>query len=159
MSATVDRENGAHTAATGISTPPRGDGSTGDPDRRRTTSAYLFYGSALSLILSTMCPWVTALGISGHVNGGGAVVLIVFAGIYARQAYRTRRNRVTRTLAFAAAWVVNTLMVLLMVGMFVILGRDSTGLVSPGAGLYLAILATASAIFATVQLHRSEPAR
>ena len=123
-------------------------------ERRRVASTRIFCGAAIALVLSTFLPWASVLSIvSVHLSGGEVVYLLLFAGIYAGEARLVHNQRVTRSLMIGS-WLVNAWMVVNLLVLFNALGQGE-GLVSPGAGLYIASVGVIAAIVATVQLHRS----
>jgi hypothetical protein len=116
----------------------------------------MLYGSALALVISAFLPWATVLGAaSGHLGLVGVAGLIVIAGIYVRAANVADKRQVTKALMIVT-WVANTVMVLVLTALFYDFRHGNTaGLVGPSVGLYIATFATLSALFATIQLHRS----
>lgn len=131
-------------------TPPPAEQS----DRRHVSSYRIFYAAAGALALSMFLPWVTVLGfVSIHLSGFEVVYLLAFTAVYAGEGYFVQTGRVTSTL-MTAAWVVNAWMVLNVIVIFSEFGKGD-GLVTPGAGVYVASLGVIAAIVATVQLHRS----
>jgi hypothetical protein len=154
MSASLDHESGTDRTLAAVSSSACGRPSPEQLDRRRVASARMFCASAVALVLSLFLPWATVLAVvSVHPSGGQVVYLLAFAAIYAGACHKVYRRRVTRTFMIAA-WVVNAWMVVNVLAIFNALGKGD-GLVSPGAGLYIASLGALSGIAATIELHRS----
>jgi hypothetical protein len=123
-------------------------------ERRRVSSARVFYMSAVALALSIFLPWVTVLGfVSVHLSGVEVVYLLAFTAVYTGLGYLVQQRRVTGAL-LGAAWAVNSWMILNVIVIFDEFGHGA-GLVTPGAGVYVASLGVIAGIFATVQLQRS----
>jgi hypothetical protein len=123
-------------------------------ERRRASSVRIFYGAAIALALSLFLPWVSVLGlVSVHLSGFEVVYLLAFAAVYAGAAYLVQHDRVTSTFMIAA-WVVNAWMIVNVFVIFDEFGKGG-GLVTPGAGVYVASIGVLAAIVATFQLHRS----
>src|SRR5919197_131516 len=86
---------------------------------RSTLSPRLFFGSAATLALSTMLPWVTVSGehaLAGvgwqtKLSSGGVVYLLLFAAAYAGAGHALRQQREVRRWA-VGMWVVNGWMAL-----------------------------------------------
>lgn len=123
-------------------------------ERRRASSVRMFYGAAVALALSIFLPWVVVLDVvSVHLTGFEVVYLLAFSAVYAREGYLVQQRRVTGTL-MTAAWVVNGWMIVNVFAIFEEFGKGD-GLVTPGAGVYVASIGIIAAIVATVQVQRS----
>src|SRR5262249_33581848 len=109
---------------------------------RARTAGYLIGGGGLAVALSAFLPWVSGLGLASVHLSGGAVVLVLAAGVLlAYFGARVLKDRATRILMIAL-WIlaaVDSLMVVLLFLAQRNITDSSEGLASPGVGLYAAI--------------------
>jgi hypothetical protein len=123
-------------------------------DRRRVASARMFCGAAGMLVLSIFLPWATVLSVYNvHLSGGASAYLFFLASIYAGEAYVVHTRRVT-AMTTLASWLFGAWTVINVFAIFNSLG-DGQGLITLGAGVYVASIGVLVAILATIQMHRS----
>jgi hypothetical protein len=123
-------------------------------ERRRVASVRMFCGASAMLVVSIFLPWATVLSVYDvHLGGGASAYLLFLASIYAGEAYLVHTRRVT-ALVTLASWLFGAWTVINVFAIFKSLGNGQ-GLVTPGAGVYVASIGVVVAIVATIQMHRS----
>jgi hypothetical protein len=127
-------------------------------ERRRVASARMFCGASAMLVLSVFLPWATVLSVYNvHVSGGASAYLFFLASIHAGEAYLVHTRRVT-LMTTVASWLFGAWTLVNVFAIFKSLG-EGQGLITPGAGVYVASIGVVVAIAATIQMHRSRSRR
>jgi hypothetical protein len=144
-----------------MSTSQIGSGRTvddgGRADNHRRHAYRLFFAATAMLGISVFLPWASVAGIiSTHMTAPGVVVVLALTGAYATIGHRVLNARDSRA-AVVAAWVANVVTCLVIVAVYVALGKTE-GIVEPAIGLLVASLGAMLAVGATVFLHRARKA-
>jgi hypothetical protein len=126
---------------------------TANPGNNRARLAtWLLVAGGVAVMVSTLLPWVGALGIiSANLDTGAAVYLAVVGLIYIALGLVALRGR--RTAIIVTLWVINAVMAISVLSMFGSFSVNGNDVISPGPGVYVSSLGVLAGLVGTIVLH------